>query len=593
MDCTGAGEALVEAGIVHFHQDLSLQPLTAEFLADYSIVIACDLELTPAESAMLEFWTGAGGGLLATGASGLGLEHLLGLTDIVPTGGDDATDVRFVKDHPATAGGWWSGLSLESPPMPASQMPTIMRHLYFDREWPAWAAAPGDGTVLARWRNKDDRWEVPDNQAVVIAHSPGDGRSVYSGALPGVYANWDWPHSWRTFLISAVEWLATSRGLVEIGYWPHAHRAAFSWTGDTERPRMVTAVPSLLDLFSNLGLERFGTFYVVGKAGEGTVHVGALEHPEVVQAIAAAGSEVGGHGDIHASFNEGPEHRDARVPFNAIQPLSENPRFDLHARARDQSYDQQYDRLQDMRDIINPILEPFGEEVTGFRAPHLSQNRTTFRALADLGFDYDAGEADVWSQTTFPHRLLDVWQLPPTMPMDYNLLEAADLDPAVVEALYLDKLAYVISRRGLFSWLHHPWIIEPHLELVENILRYAIARGDIWMARQDDILKWWIQRESLSVTRIEHHGRRLEIEILNGGTAGVEGASIWIRTPADTPEDWVARVAGQTVPLHRRDHGGGRFMVAVIPPVPAGDSRVLIVQIGDRIFSDRFENETK
>lgn len=561
MDCAGSAEALQQKGILHVHEDLAHKALSASTLDPHGVVIACNLNLETLEAALLASWVTEGGGLLASGSTASGLELTLGLAGAGPIAGPGATEVRFSGEHPVSTGSWWEGPIMETPPMPAVEIPNIMQLYYINTEWPAWSAEAGDGSVLARWRDWLDEWATPDNEAAVVVHASGAGRTVYSGALPGAYADWDWPHSWRTFLVSAVEWLATDAGLVEIGHWPDAHRAALAWTGDTEKPAMVTAVPALLALFSELGLDRFGTFYVVGRAGGDEDTLGAVEHPEIVQAIAAAGAEVGGHGDIHTHF-------------------------------ANQSYAEQRARLEALKDIINPLLEPFGEQMTGFRAPYLSQDATTWEALADLGFVHDAGESDIWSQTTLPHRLGGLWQIPPSMPMDWHLFEEHNLSAQDVETIFMDKLAYVISRRGLYSWLHHPWVVEDHLDMVRNVLQWAIDQGDLWLARQDDILDWWIKREAITITGLTRHGPHLSVRIDNGNPTGIEGVSIWIRMPPGSPGDWIARAGDQPVPLHHREHGQALFLVAVLPPMPGNSSLTLTVHSGSGIFLDRFEHQS-
>lgn len=557
LDCVGIAEALDEISIVYHFRDLTTQPIDSEELSAYAIVVAC--HLTPDHQTMpaLAAWAEAGGGLLATGSSALGMEATLGLSTAAAVAGDEYTDVRFTGAHAVATGAWWNGPMTTTPPMPASEIPVVVQHYYFNPDWPAYAATAGTGTVVARWRDWLDDWDQPDGEAAVVVHQPGAGRTVYSAPLPGVYVDWDWPHSWRTFIVSAVEWLAADQPLVEIGYWPDAHRAALAWTGDTERPAMVTAVPALLKLFKELGLERFGTFYIVGRAGGDGDTLGAEEHPEIVAAIVEAGAEVGGHGDTHEAFTGQP-------------------------------YATQHARLEAMQEIITPLLTPSGQQMRGFRAPYLSQDQNTWQALSDLGVAYDAGETDVWSATTLPHRVGDLWQLPPTMPMDWHLFEAHGLGTAAAETSFLDKLDYVIHRRGLFSWLHHPWVIEDHLDMVRNVLNTAIDRGDVWMARQDDILDWWIARKQVRIDHIDRQQRRLEIHLHNHGNTAVNGASIWVRAPAGTG-DWHARVDHQSTTLLQRRHASALFLVAVIPVLAAEQTTVLTISMEDALFSDRFQ----
>ena len=557
-DCEGIAQALNEAGITFQDLDLASNDLGTPELAWTRVAIACHLALNEDQAQLLDDWVAIGGNLFATGRSGYGLESALGLDSLAELAPGSVGEVRFTRDHPVTTGSWWDGV-ITGPPMPPAERPSVMRHWYFTDYWPAFVPIPGEVEPLARWSQPDDDWDDFAGAPALVAHPHEQGRTVYSGALPGTYSDWDWPRTWRTLIVSAVEWLSWQEPLVSLGYWPDAHRCAFAWTGDTEMPAMETAVPSLLDIFADHGLERFGTFYMVGQAGGDSGTVGAVEYPHIAQAIVDAGSELGGHGDIHTSFKEQP-------------------------------YTEQYERLETIQTLLDPFVAP--ESISGFRAPYLSQDIMTWQALTDLGFAHDAGDADVWSQATLPHRTIDnLLQLPPTMPMDWHLFEVYDLPASTAQAIWLDKLDYVMSRRGLFSWLHHPWVIEPHLDIVDEVLAQVIARGDIWPARQDDIATWWRQREKLELeTTLPGAPGRVSVQIDNPGSSPVHGASIWIRVPdGDDGSSWQARTDEGPVVLIERLHGEIRFRVAVLPPLPAGESVGLEVITEPRIFRDRFE----
>jgi peptidoglycan-N-acetylglucosamine deacetylase len=555
-DCEGISQALDEVGMMHSVLDTSSYDLGVPQLANHRVAVACHLDLDAAQAQLLDDWVAIGGNLLATGRSAQGLEAALGLDSVVEMAPQGAREMRFFQSHPVTTGSWWDGV-ITGPDMPADERPSLIRHWYFTDNWPAFAAIPGQAILLARWNAPSDDWDDATGAPALVSHHHEQGRTVYSGALPGTYADWDWPRAWRTLIVSAIEWLSWQEPLVSLGFWPDGHRGAFSWTGDTEMPAMETAVPALLDLFAGHGLERFGTFYMVGQAGGAAGTVGAVEYPHVAQAIVAAGSELGGHGDIHDEF-------------------------------LGQPYAEQHQRLENMQGILDPFVSP--EAISGFRAPYLSQDATTWQALADLGFGHDAGDADVWSQTSLPHPSGDILQLPPTMPMDWHLLEVHDLPAATAQAIWLDKFDYVMSRRGLFSWLHHPWVIEPHLDIVDQVLAQVIDRGDVWLARQNDIAAWWLQRDLIEVERPgPTTPGRVAVKVRNTGTSEVTGASIWIRRPDGNQEVWSARTGGQSLDLIERWHGGTRFLVAVLPALGPGEECRLEVITEPVVHSDRFE----
>lgn len=561
-DCDGVAAALEEVRVARRRVDLATTALSdLEF--DTPVLVACHLDLEEGDEGgaeRLADWVEQGGSLLATGRSAQGLLPVLGLHSTSLVTGEAFTDVRFESDHALTHGIGWTGPIVSSPPLPTSQLPAIVRHFYdidepdIDR-WPSYVPSPAGAEVIGYWRNMTDPWTAADTAAALTVHAHGQGRAFYSGALPGVYDDWDWPRSWRTVVVNAVEWLAQGEPVVELGLWPHGHTGAFTWTGDTEKAAMTTAVPALLAVFDKLGLERFGTFYIVGKQGGDADTEGAREHPDIVEAILSAGAEVGGHGDIHTAFINDDEVT-------------------------------QRQRLGDMLDIINPMLAP--GELRGFRAPYLSQNRITWDVLQELGIDHDAGDADVWSHVTLPYGLGDLVQLPPSMPMDWHLFEEYDLSDDVVGTIWQDKLDYVLARRGLFSLLNHPWVIESHLEVVESLLSGAIERGDVWMARQDDVAGWWRQRRQLEIGPVVTSTGRLSVTAGNSGSRPIEGVSIWIRVPVGDDNSWTARLDGARTPLLEREHGQALFRVAVIERLEAGESVQLEVVREDRLFRDRF-----
>lgn len=590
VDCDGVAAALFERRIGFTREALPEVDWDGLEAGSVRVLVACHLPLDdlPQAQVALGEWVSRGGGLMASGRSAVGLESVLGLIQSQPVapsklatrplpitkqqaqGGLDAslesagnahTEVRFLPGHPVAFGVAWDGATTTEGPLPRWELPAIVRHWYVDGSeggWPVYLPLVGEAEVVAHWFDQLDTWEALSSVPAMTVHEYGSGRVVYSGALPGVYSNWDWPRSWRTVITNAIEWTAGESIMPQLGLWPDANVAAFAWTGDTEKPAMRTAVPALLDLFETKGLTNFGSFYFTAQAGGDADTEGAIENPDIVQMVLQAGGEVAGHGDIHTAFSG-------------------------------QDYDTQRNRLASMRDLINPLLNS-GQSISGFRAPYLSQDRTTFQALSDLGFDYDAGDADTWSQVTLPFMVGDLVQLPPSMPMDWSLLEDVQLSDADALAIWSDKLEYVIARGGLFSWLHHPWVIEGHLGVVTALLSEALAHGDLWFARQDDIATWWRARLDLQLILQEESDSILRISLSNTGSVEVSGASLWLYRPAGEAHAWRAWVDGKAVPLVARQRNLREFQVLSVDSLAGGQVVDIVIRRQDEVFRDRFEN---
>lgn len=563
LDASGVRAALVELQVpLDEHALAEGARIDDALLAGRGAVWLAHLALTPDEIAALDRFVRAGGGLVASGRSGQGLESLLGLGPVTAVERSAATELRFVTAHPAASGSFWQGPISQTPPTPSSEMPAIPHIYYLDAAWPSYTAQPQQAQVLARWRRAESSWFGPDGSPSVFAATPGAGRVLYFGALPGAYADpaWQFPLSWRTVITEANAWVQP--GLqVELGLWPQGKRSAFAFTADTERPAMTTVVPQLLQIFDSLGLTRFGTFFIVGQAGGDAGTVGAVEHPEVVAQILAAGSELAGHGDVHARF--------------AGQDLAT-----------------QTARLTAMRDLIEALMGTQAP-LLGFRGPGLALDRTTYGAMVDSGLVYDSSDQDVWAEWTLPYFNGQVWQLPPSSMMDFALLIGAGLSGGEWETLVRDKQAFVASRRGLFNWVTHPWVLADHLPRVQSMLGDANDQGDLWMARLDDVLAWWMQREDLRVELIERGEFASRVHVHNDGAQVADGASLWLRLP-DAQYPWRLRVDGIETAAVTRSHGfaGSRdYRVLVLPQIAAGAIReVLIEQVRpESLFADSFE----
>ena len=580
LDARGIREALAEQRTPVIELPLAAGvELPPQLLEQHPVLLLAQRRLAAADVARVQAFVQAGGGLVVSGAAGLDLQPLLGLKNLrdlgrFPPDRPPLDELRFGLSHPVSTGSFWTGPISQVPPMPASELPVVPQLLY-RLQWPAYTATVDGALVLARWRSSGSAWTVADVEPAVFAAAHGAGRVVYFGALPGVYADWNYPLGWRMPVQEAVSWVNTRAPQVQLGHWPQAKRAAYAFTADTERAPMRSVVPALLALFEQLGLDEFGTFFIVGQAGGDAGSQGAVENPAVVQAILDAGAELAGHGDVHSVF-------------------------------RGQDLPTQSTRLSSMRTLIEnsrPQVPP----VRGFRAPALLVDNTTWRAAAAAGLAYDSSDQDVWCECGLPWFTGEVWSLPPSAPMDYVLVDTFGLSGNEIAVLMRDKAAYVASRRGLFNWVTHPWILggyaindpagapsrENLLPTVASVLTAARDDGGFWMQRLDRILDWWRQRELLSIDVIASDPFRVQLRVRNPGSQPVQGASLWLRLPV-SEFPWTVELDGMERSTLTRPHGLGAatpFQVLVVPRIEAQSEVQVELRLlrPDAVFASGFE----
>ena len=149
------------------------------------------------------------------------------------------------------------------------------------------------------------------------------------------------------------------------------------------RPGLARQTDAVLALLDDLGIR--ATFFVLGMA--------ARSHPELVEAVAKRGHEIGCHGDLHLLV-----HRQTREQFAA-----------------------------DLRAARGTIEDLTGRPPIGYRAPAFSitrEARWAYEVLAEEGFAYDASQYDsprirgrIAPVSVAPHQLTlgggrTLWEFP-------------------------------------------------------------------------------------------------------------------------------------------------------------------------------------
>jgi peptidoglycan-N-acetylglucosamine deacetylase len=212
-------------------------------------------------------------------------------------------------------------------------------------------------------------------------------------------------------------------------------------------------VPRLLAMLDEFGLP--ATFFVPGLTAE--------RYPEAVDAILAAGHEVGHHSYSH------------RVP-DQLTPAEERADFE---RALD-------------------ALRALGAEVRGYRAPLSSASFQTAELLVEHGLRYESTLMDDDSPYVLTTENGEIAELPPYFGLDdwlqYAYLSEPDIgqrikSPEVVLPMWKAELDAARHYGCLFTLTCHPFVSgrPSRIEALRGLIEHALACGEVRFARGDDL----------------------------------------------------------------------------------------------------------
>ena len=200
------------------------------------------------------------------------------------------------------------------------------------------------------------------------------------------------------------------------------------------------------------------------------------------------------------------------------------------------------------------IFEESGIPVVGFRAPYLRTTDATIHALRAQGFDYDSSRAIHWpippelvtdgyrraidfydaanalehpSLPTIEHGIV---RIPCSIPDDEAAVDRLRLSaPQAIADLWLDVFRATHDRGELFTLAVHPERIErcgPGIEAVLDAARSST--NAVWIARLDEIARWWRARAEATVTLREVARGCWHADVLapEGVVASARGAEV-------------------------------------------------------------------
>src|SRR4249920_765221 len=261
------------------------------------------------------------------------------------------------------------------------------------------------------------------------------------------------------------------------GYtWPGGHRAALALTFDVDAESAILAVdpayaarlttmshqaygpkvgvPRILRMLERQGIT--GSFFVPGLTAD--------RYPGTVEAIVAAGHELGHHGYSH-------------VPYHAL------------------SDDEQ---RRDVERALESLERITGRRPDGFRAPWWELTNSTPALLAELGFSWDSSMMDDDRPYLLDsgrgilvempvHWMLDDWEQYAFLPEPH--IGAVIESPAKVLDLWGGELEALADEGGLVVHTSHPFLSGRPSRVVtlERVVERARELGGVWVAPAGEI----------------------------------------------------------------------------------------------------------
>ncbi|MGH2561414.1 MAG: polysaccharide deacetylase family protein [Thermomicrobiales bacterium] len=255
--------------------------------------------------------------------------------------------------------------------------------------------------------------------------------------------------------------------------WPGGHRAVLCLTFDVDGPygeanyrgddqywiSQTAYDPAgtnrILNLLADTDVQ--ATFCWVGRAAE--------DHPYLVKRAASEGHEIALHSWDHRYYNR----------------LSED------------------EQRADMTRTFETLTRMTGVAATGHKTASWRYDDATHAIAQEIGLmwvmDEPGGDQPYLLQ---PDPARDpLVQLPPSWLWDdYTFFVDRLLTPDQTFACWRDDLDVLRDEGGVMCLTLHPFVSgrPGPSRAVARLIDYAVDLGDIWIARADDIARWWLER---------------------------------------------------------------------------------------------------
>jgi peptidoglycan/xylan/chitin deacetylase (PgdA/CDA1 family) len=204
-------------------------------------------------------------------------------------------------------------------------------------------------------------------------------------------------------------------------------------------------LPVLLDLLSKYDIS--ATFFVTGQTAE--------KFPKIIKSIPTRGHEVACHGYEHERFD----------------------RLDSH---------EQFRRIKMATRILNEVT---GQRIFGFRAPNFRPNTSTFAALKQVGYIYDASNA---SYRIGPNpKPFGLVEIPNTWPSSF-----LRLPPSFSTSV----LRLCLAALPLTVLNFHVWEV---IKLTGVKFDCRFATGEVALHRLDSVLNYLLTKRTKFIMMLE------------------------------------------------------------------------------------------
>ena len=310
------------------------------------------------------------------------------------------------------------------------------------------------------------------------------------------FADSAWPNSKDSLLLldATLAWLRRQPQAYKAA-WPQGYVASHLIEMDTE-DQFHSATSFAKDLESE-GFK--GTFYSLTSE--------AAREPDVMRDLIKRGHEIAYHADVHFGF-------------------------------KGVSVGEQELRIRFMKQQMRGILGDRASEATGFRAPTESYDKTTEILLRKYGLLHHAADESA-QEDRLPFFSVSEPGIPPDQALvvlprtqldDVNFITMKLTPEQVNTTLNYDLDLTVRSGAfGLFS-VHSQNYVKDGLMLRtmgDYVRKVATYRDRLWVARGDEITRWWRQREAVRVDQ-EWVNNALQVTVKNANPGAVAGLTVFV-----------------------------------------------------------------